>query len=163
MVTEPSLWVIRLPPTPHYRQPSPHLYGSMTITHLEENFSMVNLPYLCKKIQGKTRMAEEPSHVKQLSLIHVCKIGLKVVAVMGCNWHQMANLILLTKYIVPNTRIENPHIKVPQVELESWISVCLSCKNYQLPIAKIGLQVAVSLILHKMQRKSGSSTVLYTV
>jgi hypothetical protein len=31
------------------------------------------------KIQGKTRMAEEPSHIKQLSLIHVCKIGLKVV------------------------------------------------------------------------------------
>ncbi len=29
------------------------------------------------KIQGKTRMAEKPSHIKQLSLIHVCKIGLK--------------------------------------------------------------------------------------
>ena len=25
-------------------------------------------------------MAEEPSHIKQLSLIHVCKIGLKVVS-----------------------------------------------------------------------------------
>jgi hypothetical protein len=30
-----------------------------------------------KKIKGKTCMVGEPSHVKQLSLNHVCKIGLK--------------------------------------------------------------------------------------
>jgi hypothetical protein len=29
------------------------------------------------KSKGKTCMVEEPSHVKQLSLNHVCKIGLK--------------------------------------------------------------------------------------
>jgi hypothetical protein len=41
------------PPTPHYRQPSPPVYGSITFTHLKDNFSMVNLPYLCKKSKGK--------------------------------------------------------------------------------------------------------------
>ena len=46
VVTEPALWVIKLPPTPHSRQPSPTLYGSITFTHLEENFSVVKLPYL---------------------------------------------------------------------------------------------------------------------
>ncbi len=53
VVTEPTLWVIRLPPTPQYRQPSPPVYGSITFTHLKENFSMVKLPYLCKKSKGK--------------------------------------------------------------------------------------------------------------
>ncbi len=52
VVTEPALWVIRLPPTPHYRQPSPSLYGSITFTHLEENSNMVKLPYLCEKARG---------------------------------------------------------------------------------------------------------------
>jgi hypothetical protein len=28
-------------PTPHYKQPSPSLNGSITFTHLEENSSMV--------------------------------------------------------------------------------------------------------------------------
>jgi hypothetical protein len=52
--TEPAIWVIRLPPTPHYRQPPPPpLYGSITFSHLKENFSMVKLPYLCKKSKGK--------------------------------------------------------------------------------------------------------------
>ena len=46
VVTEPALWVIKLPPPPHYRQPSPTLYGSITITYLEENSSMDKLPYL---------------------------------------------------------------------------------------------------------------------
>jgi hypothetical protein len=44
LIIGPALWVIRLP-QPHYRQPSPPLYGSITFTHLEENSSMVNLPY----------------------------------------------------------------------------------------------------------------------
>jgi len=38
VVTEPPLWVIKLPQTahtPHYRQPSPALYGSITFTHLD--------------------------------------------------------------------------------------------------------------------------------
>ncbi len=39
---------------------------------------MANLPWPVLnmlKSKGKTDMAEEPSHVKQLSLNHVCKIG----------------------------------------------------------------------------------------
>jgi hypothetical protein len=77
------LWVVIEPalshqaaPTPQYRQPSPHVYGSITFTHLKENFSMVKLPYLCKKSKGPC-MVGEPSHVKQLSLNHVCEIGLR--------------------------------------------------------------------------------------
>jgi hypothetical protein len=38
-----------------------YLYGSEAITYLKE----------------KTCMVEELSHVKQLSLIHACKLGLK--------------------------------------------------------------------------------------
>ncbi len=42
------------PPHPHLRQPSPPpVYGSKTFNHLKENFSMVKLPYLCKKSKGK--------------------------------------------------------------------------------------------------------------
>ncbi len=41
VVTKPALWIIRLPPIPHYRQPSPTVYGSITFIHLKENFSMV--------------------------------------------------------------------------------------------------------------------------
>ncbi len=71
-----ALWVIRLPPPPTTGSPPPSLYGSITFTHLEDNSSMVKLPYLCEKSKGKTCMVEEPSHVKQLYLNHVCKIGL---------------------------------------------------------------------------------------
>ncbi len=39
------------------------------------------------KSKGKTCMAEEPSHVKQLSLNHVCNIGLKSVI-----WHNPSRL-----------------------------------------------------------------------
>ena len=53
VVTEPAQWVIRPPSTPHYKQPSPPVYGSIAFTHLKENFSMVKLPYLCKKSKGK--------------------------------------------------------------------------------------------------------------
>jgi hypothetical protein len=63
-------------PTPYDRQPSPTLYGSITFTHLEKNeYGQIAMPTL--KIKGKTCMVENPAHVKQLSLIHMCKIGLK--------------------------------------------------------------------------------------
>jgi hypothetical protein len=39
---------------------------------------MVKLPYLQYVKKGNC-MVEEPSHVKQLSLNHVCKIGLRLV------------------------------------------------------------------------------------
>ncbi len=83
VIIEPALWVIRLPlpppppPSQHYRQPSLPLYGSITFTHWEENSSLVKLPYLYKNPKEKTGMVEEPSHVNQLILNHVCKIGLK--------------------------------------------------------------------------------------
>jgi len=60
-------------PTPYYRQPSPPLYGSKTFTHWERNSTIIKLPY-CK---GNTCMVEEPTHIKQLSLNHICKIGLR--------------------------------------------------------------------------------------
>ncbi len=47
VVTQPLLWVIRLPPTPTTVSPPPPL--SITFAHLKENFSMVKLPYLCKR------------------------------------------------------------------------------------------------------------------
>ncbi len=75
VVTEPALWVIRLPPPPTTGNPPPSQYGSITFTNLEEFSSMVKLPYLWKS-KGKTCMVEELSHLKQLSLNHVCKIGL---------------------------------------------------------------------------------------
>ncbi len=54
--TEPALWEIRLTPIPRKRQkgsPPLPLHGSNTFTDLEENFRMVKLPYLCKKVTGK--------------------------------------------------------------------------------------------------------------
>ncbi len=53
VVTEPALWVIRLPPTPPLQAALPPVYGSITFTHSKENFSMDKLPYLCKKSKGK--------------------------------------------------------------------------------------------------------------
>ncbi len=38
VVTEPALWVARLPPTPPLRAALPPVYGSITFTHLKENF-----------------------------------------------------------------------------------------------------------------------------
>ncbi len=54
----------------HYLHPFERelLHGSITI------------PILKRK--GETCMVQEPSHVKQLSPIHVCKIGLSLGAVM---------------------------------------------------------------------------------
>ncbi len=54
VATEPASTIgHQTAPTPHYRQPSPPVYGSITFTQLKENFSMVKLPYLCKKSKGK--------------------------------------------------------------------------------------------------------------
>ncbi len=57
-----------------YRHPSLPLYGSITIIHLEENFGIVKL-YTIRMLKSKekTCMANEPSHVKQLSL-NLCVI-----------------------------------------------------------------------------------------
>jgi hypothetical protein len=38
----------------------PPVYGSITFTHLEENFSMVKLPNLCKKSKGKAAWLGNP-------------------------------------------------------------------------------------------------------
>ncbi len=53
VVTESALRVIRLPPPLTTGSPPPSLCGSITFAHLEENFSMVKLPYLCEKARGK--------------------------------------------------------------------------------------------------------------
>jgi hypothetical protein len=41
-------------PTLTTGSPPPSLYGSITLTHLEEYSSMVKLPYLCEKARGGT-------------------------------------------------------------------------------------------------------------
>jgi hypothetical protein len=64
-------------PTLHYRQLSPTLYGSITFTHLIENSCFK--PILKRK--GETCVVQEPSHVKQLFPICVCKIGLNLVPI----------------------------------------------------------------------------------
>jgi hypothetical protein len=46
VTTGPSQYVIRLLPTPTSGS-IPSLYGSIAFTHLEENSSMVKLPFLC--------------------------------------------------------------------------------------------------------------------
>ncbi len=81
VVTEPALLVIRLPPSL-----PPSLYGSITFTHLEENYNIVKLPYHCLKFskinftfRRKPRIVEKPLNTKQLSLNHKCKIGLRTL------------------------------------------------------------------------------------
>ncbi len=54
-------------------EPSPHFVWRTTFTHLKEFSCMVK--YFKK--QGETCMVQKPSHVQQLSPIHVCKIGLQ--------------------------------------------------------------------------------------
>jgi hypothetical protein len=56
----------------------PPLYGSITFTSLEENYSTVSLNYhtYVKKLR---ETVYEPSPVKQLSLNHGSKIGLKEI------------------------------------------------------------------------------------
>ncbi len=39
-------------PHPHYRQPSPALYGSITFTHLKENFVWLNYHTYFEKQRG---------------------------------------------------------------------------------------------------------------
>jgi hypothetical protein len=64
-----------------------HLYGSEA--HLKENFKIVKLPYLCKN-QRENRMVGEPSHGKQLSLNHVCKINY----ILNWSWFTIKQSIL---------------------------------------------------------------------
>jgi hypothetical protein len=66
-------------PTPHYRQPSPHFVWQQYLHPLEREllYGLITIPIF--KSKGETCMVQEPSHVKQLSPIHVCKIGLRIV------------------------------------------------------------------------------------
>ncbi len=52
------------------------VYGRIIFIHLEKNSSMVTITIPVLKSKWKTCMVEEPSHVKQLTLNHVCEIGL---------------------------------------------------------------------------------------
>jgi hypothetical protein len=46
-----------------------------TVKDISRRFLLMNMKGL--KSKGKSCMVLDPSHVKQLSLIHVCKIGLR--------------------------------------------------------------------------------------
>jgi hypothetical protein len=63
-------------PTPYYRQLSPHFVWQHYFHPFEREllYGYITIPIL--KSKGETCMVQEPSHVKQLSPIHVCKIGL---------------------------------------------------------------------------------------
>jgi hypothetical protein len=63
------------PPPPPPAPPRPP--GMDTEPSLLERELMDKMPYPMLKSKGKSCMVLDPSHVKQLSLIHVCKIGLK--------------------------------------------------------------------------------------
>ncbi len=66
-------------PTPHHRQPSPFSVWQYNLQPFERKLKTViclNYHTYVKK-QGKTCMVEEPLHVKQLSLNHMHKIGLR--------------------------------------------------------------------------------------
>jgi hypothetical protein len=81
MVKKPlHIWMLffRLPHPP-LQAALPHsVYDSINLTLLEENSCMVKLQYIhILKSKGETCMVEEPSHVKELSLNHICKIGLR--------------------------------------------------------------------------------------
>ncbi len=55
--------------------------------HMLENCTMSGYRAITMSSICKTCMVKEPSHVKQLSLDHVCKIGLKFfikITVRGC-------------------------------------------------------------------------------
>jgi hypothetical protein len=61
-------------PHPPLQAALPPLYGSINFTHLKENFSMVELPYIRKKNKGKNLYGWGTI---KLSLNHLCKIGFK--------------------------------------------------------------------------------------
>jgi hypothetical protein len=76
VVTEPAVWVIThlplqavLPPLCMAALPSP--IWKRTLVWLNYHTYLKN--------KGETCMVQEPSHVKQPSLIHMCKIGLKLL------------------------------------------------------------------------------------
>jgi hypothetical protein len=73
-------------PTPHYRQPSPHFVWQHYLHPFEREllYGEITIPIL--KNKGETCMVQEPSHVKQLSLKHVFKIGLKINATIFLNF-----------------------------------------------------------------------------
>ncbi len=121
VVTEPALSVIRLPPPPTTGSPPPSLYGSITFTHLEDNYSMVE------------NLVEEPSHVKQLSQNHVCKRGL--IIRVPCSEACYGMMLLPVKYSEwfvltdPSKSCPNTYWHVPSLSPFSSpfhkISVCV--------------------------------------
>jgi hypothetical protein len=91
-------------------QTSP-LYGSRTFTQLEENLVWLNYhTYVKKQSKGKTYMVEEPSHIKQLSLNHVCKIGLKPRKCAGM-LHEFAPNYIQYIAITACSHIQPPMLK----------------------------------------------------
>ncbi len=66
----------RISPTPHQKTALPNLYRQHYICNSERTLIWLNCHYLCQKAKIKNCLVEEPSHVRQLALNHVCKIGL---------------------------------------------------------------------------------------
>jgi hypothetical protein len=50
-----------------------------------------------QKNNGKTCMVGEPSHVKQISLNHVCKIGLKLKCIKFLVLHFITSFVYIKK------------------------------------------------------------------
>jgi hypothetical protein len=73
---EPAVWVIRLSPHPPLQAALPLSVWQLNLHPFrrELKYGKITIPML--KSKGKTCMVEEPSHVKPLSLNHMCKIGL---------------------------------------------------------------------------------------
>ncbi len=77
----PKLWIkeIKESSAPTTGSPPPSLYGSITVTIWKRTLVWLDYHTYVVKSKGKTCMILEPSHVKQLSLTHVCKIGLALI------------------------------------------------------------------------------------
>ncbi len=75
VVPDPTVWVITLPPLRTTGSPPPLCMAALPSPIGKRTLVWLNYRTYFKK-QGETGMVQKPSHVKQLSPIHVCKIGL---------------------------------------------------------------------------------------
>ncbi len=94
MVQKPShIWMLYLrvftepmnhqtAPNPHYRQPSPLCMAAQPSPIWKRTLVCLNY-HTYVKSKGKTCMVQEPSHVQQLPLNHMCKVGLILVLLSG--------------------------------------------------------------------------------
>jgi hypothetical protein len=72
-------------------------------------------------------MAEEPSHIKQLSLIHVCKIGLNNVRGGLVGTRDYVPTLPLNEKIGKTKSPEN----ATKLSVNTWLRVCVSDSKLQ--------------------------------